>query len=299
MERWCGERFGIPLKNLTRFDAINILSLRQFDHLFSVQGLETLYPFFEHWGINPENLSGLTLALGQEKGKSAQGICFVLQIPDEVVVLMRPEGGWIDLETLWHELGHGFSAVFTSPDLSMVEREMATSFSLSESFAFLNQNLTFSLPFLTRQLGLGLRDAENLRRHKLLKDFSMFRRYAAKFIAEYEMFLRGDLSSGEPYAEIMQRYTGFYYQPESHLFDLVPEFYCLDYILGWTGEAVMENHLRERLGEDWMFKGEAGQILKDWWRQGNQWDLPLFLDRNGLQQMSMERLVKRWKEALQ
>jgi hypothetical protein len=68
-----------------------------------------------------------------------------------------------------------------------------------------------------------------------LKDLSVFRRYAAKFISEYEMFSGGDLSDGRPYAETMARITGFYHQPESHLFDLVPEFYCADYLLGWTG----------------------------------------------------------------
>ena len=298
MEKWCRERFGTPLAKLTRFDSINILSLGQFDDLFPVKQLEELYPFFGHWGIDPEKIPGLTLELGREKGKSAQGICFVLQAPDEIYILMRPEGGWIDLETLWHELGHGFSAAHTSPDLSMVDKDMATSFSLSESFAFLNQNFTLSPPFLTRQLGLHPRDAENLYTHKILKDFSMFRRYAAKFIAEYEMFLHGDLSDGEPYARIMSRYTGFYYQPESHLFDLVPELYCLDYILGWMGEAVMENHLRDLLGEEWMFTGEAGKILKKWWSQGNQYDLPVFLERNGLDEMSMERMVKRWETVL-
>ncbi len=298
MEKWCRERFGMPLAKLTRFDSINILSLRQFDDLFAVKQLEELFPFFSHWDMDPEHIPGLTLELGREKGKSAQGICFVLQAPDEIYILMRPEGGWIDLETLWHELGHGFSAAYTSPDLSMVEKDMATSFSLSESFAFLNQNLTLSPYFLTRQLGLQPRDAENLYTHKVLKDLSMFRRYAAKFLAEYEMFLNGNLSDGEPYAKIMGRYTGFYYQPESHLFDLVPELYCLDYILGWMGEAVMEDHLRKLLGEEWMFTGEAGRILKQWWSQGNQNDLPVFLEQNGIAKMSMERMIKRWETVL-
>ena len=63
---------------------------------------------------------------------------------------MRPEGGWGDLETLWHELGHGLSAAFTSPDISMVMRDMGTSFALSEAFAFLNQSLVLFNPFSGR-----------------------------------------------------------------------------------------------------------------------------------------------------
>lgn len=298
MEKWCGERFGRPLSELTRFDSINLLSLRQFDHLFPTRGLDKLTGFFENWGIDPENAPGLTLELGREAGKSAQAICLILGTPEEVYVLMRPEGGWGDLETLWHELGHGFAAVFTSPDLPMVIRDMGTSFALSEGYAFLNQNLALSFPFLTEYLGLSNEDARLLAYHKSLKDLCMFRRYGAKFLAEYKMFMGGDLSDGKPYAEIMARYTGFYYQPESHLFDLVPEFYCLDYVLGWMAEAVMESHLRECFGQRWMFEAEVGRILKGWWSQGNQYNLTEFLKKNRLKAMDLSMMIRRWRKEL-
>jgi hypothetical protein len=299
MERWCREKFSRPLSDLTRFDAINLLSLRQFDDLFPGKGLDVLTPFFKTWGIDPFKTPGLTLELGRGKDKSAQAICLMLQVPEEIYVLMRPEGGWGDLETLWHELGHGLSAVFTSTDLSMVMRNMGTSFALSESFAFLIQNMALSNPFLEEFMGLSPEDSKTLSYHKSLKDLAMFRRYAAKFISEYDMFLRGDLSSGEPYAQMMARYTGFSYQPESHLFDLVPELYCLDYVLGWMAETVLERQLRERLGPGWMFEPETGRILKGWWGQGNQYDLPRFLFQNGLGEMSAEAMVKRWEKGLE
>ena len=298
MERWCREKFARPLSDLTRFDAINLLSLRQFDDLFPGKGLDALTPFFNIWDIDPAKTPGLTLELGREAGKSAQAICLMLQVPEEIYVLMRPEGGWGDLETLWHELGHGLSAVFTSPDLSMVMRDMGTSFALSESFAFLLQNLALSRPFLKDFMGLSTEDSKTLSYHKTLKDLAMFRRYAAKFLSEYDMFLTGDLSSGEPYAQTMARYTGFYYQPESHLFDLVPELYCLDYVLGWMAETVLEKHLRESLGTRWMFEPETGRILKGWWRQGNQYSLLEFLARNHLLEMSPDLMIKRWEKNL-
>ncbi len=299
MERWSRERFSRPLFDLTRFDAINLLSLRQFDELFPGKALDALTPFFKNWAIDLDKTPGLNLELGREEGKSAQAICLMLQVPEEVYVLIRPEGGWGDLETLWHELGHGLSAVFTSPGLSMVMRDMGTSFALSESFAFLNQNIVLSRPFLEESLGLSLDNSKILSYHKTLKELSMFRRYAAKFIIEYDMFMGGDLSNGEPYARIMKQHTGFYYQPESHLFDLMPELYCLDYVMGWMAEAVLESYFRERLGTRWMFEPETGRILKGWWAQGDQYDLPRFLAQNGLNEMSSDLMVKRWEKGLE
>jgi oligoendopeptidase F len=68
----------------------------------------------------------------------------MVRIPEEVHILMRPEGGWIDMETLWHELGHGLSAVATDPSLPAVDRDLATTFNLSEAYAFLLQRMALS-----------------------------------------------------------------------------------------------------------------------------------------------------------
>jgi hypothetical protein len=298
MEQWCRERFGHKLDELTRFDAIHILGLGHLDAFFPEKPVDTFTPFFNYWGVDIENTPGLNLKIGREKGKSAQAISFVLQVPEEIYIVMKPEGGWVDLETLWHELGHGLSAVFTSPGLSIVNKDLATSFSLSEAFAFLNQNITLSTPFLETLLELAPDVSEQLHYYKVLKDLSLFRRYGAKFLAEYEMFQTGNLSNGRPYAEMMARYTGFYYQGESHLFDLVPELYSLDYVLGWLTETIMEGHLNDRLGADWMFQEEAGRRLKQWWRQGNEHDISNFLELNGLEALNTDRIMKRWKEAL-
>ncbi len=298
MECWSRERFGLPLKKLTRFDAINILSLVQFDDFFPEKSMEKLIGFFNKWSIDLKKTQGLNLELKREKKKSSQAICFILQVPEEVYVLMQPEGGWVDMETLSHELGHGLSAVFTSPELSMIDREMATSYSLSESYAFLLQNMALSRPFLKEYLGMDTGDVKELVYYKMLKDLSVFRRYAAKFISEFEMFSKGDLSDGESYARLMARYTGFYYQPESHLFDLVPEFYSLDYLLGWMGESIMERYLSESLGTGWMLRHETGDILKKWWSQGNRLDIFQFFEINGLGPLTTDLLLKRWKENL-
>ena len=298
MNRWTRRRFDLPLDALSRFDAITLLSLGEFDHLFPTKKIEDLTTFFHYWDINLVNIPGLNMDLEREAGKSAQAMCFILQVPEEVYILMQPEGGWVDLETLWHELGHGLSAVFTSPHLSIVDRDLALSHSLSESFAFLLQNLSLSIPFLENHLELNPEDAEELSYYKVLKDLSVFRRYAAKFLAEYEMFLSGDISNGKPYAETMLRYTGFRYQPESHLFDLVPEFYSLDYVMAWMAEAIIEDYLKEVLGSHWIFRPETGQFLKKWWKQGNRYDIFKFLEQNNLDSLSPERLLRRWQRVL-
>lgn len=295
MNRWSHERFNLPLQRLTRFDAIYMLGLSQWDRLCPVEHPESTLEFFSRWNTDPLHHPGLHLDLGQTTEKSAQAISIMIRVPGEIHILMRPEGGWIDVESLWHELGHGLSAAATDPTLPAVDRELATTFGLSEVYAFLLQRLALSRPVLQSTMGVPEEAAATVGYYKDLKDLAVFRRYAAKFICEYDMFRDGNRSDGRPYAETMARVTGFYHQPESHLFDLVPEFYCADYLLGWMGEALLDNHLRRRFGPAWSLEADAGEMLKSLWRQGNTLDIFDFFEKNGLGRLTPAPLLQRWK----
>lgn len=295
MEAWSRDRFGRALETLSRFDAIYMLSLSQWDPLFPAVPLKDTLAIITRWGIDLSAMARLHLDIEPTPGKSAQAISVMVRIPHEVHILMRPESGWIDLETLWHEMGHGLSAVCTQPTLPSVDRELATAFSLSEVYAFTMQRMAMSPEFLESVMHLPEQTINRLSFYKDLKDLSVFRRYAAKFISEYDMFTNGDFGDGAPYAETMARATGFYHQPESHLFDLVPEFYCADYLLGWLGEAVMSDYLVDRFGESGYFARDTGHWLLSLWRQGNALDIFDFFKQNAIGEISATPLLKRWQ----
>ncbi|RLB78470.1 MAG: hypothetical protein DRH15_10070 [Deltaproteobacteria bacterium] len=294
MEHWASSRFGVGLKELTRFDAINLLSLSEFDHLFPPGALESLRRFFTNWDLDLDENRSITIEMDKAPEKSPQAICFVLEVPDEVYVLVKPQGGWIDVEGLGHELGHALFAANTSPRLPFVHREICMGGALSEAFAFLIQNMTMSVPFMVEQLGVDEQIADMLYRYKALRDLSVFRRYGARFLSEVEMFRSGDFGTGKVYSEFMRRYTGFFYQPEACLFDLVPEFYSLEYVMAWMGEAMMEKSLREKFGERWMFEPKAADLIRDWWSEGCRDELDGFLRRKSLGELSAECLLDRW-----
>ena len=294
MEGWSQDRFGLSLDSLSRFDAIYLLSLSQWDHLCPVASPAETLDFFRNWDIDPAGLPGLHLDIHTTTTKSAQAITVMVDVPGEVHILMRPEGGWIDVETLWHELGHGLAAVYTDPFLDVVDRELATAFNLSEAYAFFLQRMALSPPVLDSVMRLPATTIETLSYYRELKDLSIFRRYAAKFICEYEMFANGDISDGRPYAETMAHHTGFYHQPESHLFDLVPEFYCADYLLGWLGESVLHEYGVGRWGPDGCLTAAMGRWLQSLWRQGNGLDREAFCAHNHLGEWSAAPLLRRW-----
>ncbi len=299
MESWVQESIGLPLSELNRFDAIYLLGLGELDKFFPAHiPLVEHLDFFNHWGIQVAKTPGLHLEIGYSPKKSSQAMSFALRIPQDIHLVMNPQGGWIDLETLFHETGHALSHVFTSPELSPPEKDFFTSNTLSETYAFLLQNMCLSPPFLEQRLGLSPQEIDTITFYKTLKDLSVFRRYAGKFLAEHQMFEENNLTEGEIYATLLKRYTGFYYRPETQLFDLAPEFYALDYLVSWMAEATMEKYLRQTLGPEWMLRSEAGDILRDWWASGNRYELDEFFQVNGLGAISSEDILNRWLDKI-
>ncbi len=295
METWSQRSLGIPLHELNRFDAVYLLGLGEFDDLFPDQiPLRDHLNFFNQWAIQVNNMPGLCLDTSLSPKKGAQAMSFALSIPDEIHLVMNPQGGWIDLETLFHEMGHALSHVLTSPALSAAEKDFFTSNTLSETYASLLQNMCFSPFFLERHLGLSSNEIEKMSFYKALKDLSVFRRYVGKFLAEYEMFKENEVANGEIYATLMEKHTGFAYRSETHLFDLVPEFYAFDYVISWMAEATMEKTLVQTLGYDWMFKPEAGEILKDWWWCGNRYEIDEFMSVKGIGPIDYRDIMERW-----
>ena len=183
-------------------------------------------------------------------------------------------------------------------DLAPADKDFFTSNTLSETYAFLLQNMCFSPPFLERQLRLSSKEIEEISFYKVLKDLSVFTRYAGKFLAEYRIFKENDIENGQIYADLMKEHTGFFYHPETHLFDLVAEFYSLDYVVSWMAEATMERTLVTNFGDAWMFKPEAGKTLKEWWSLGNQHGVEEFFRIRGIGTINHLDILARWRSKL-
>jgi hypothetical protein len=55
-----------------------------------------------------------------------------------------------------------------------------------------------------------------------------------------------------------------------YLADVDPGFYCACYLRSWALETHLRRHLRERFGPAWFDSAEAGELLRDLWREGQR-----------------------------
>ena len=274
---WLNTTTGLSLNKASRFDAIYLLGLRYLDHMFP-RGItiEEILGFFRKWGMDLVENPAIHIHVEGKPGR--QSYCIPINIPKDVHVIVGPLRGWLDMESLFHELGHALSFIYTDQALAPEEKDFFQSGALSEAFAFLLQKMCMSREFLQEILGLSSENAQIVSRAHMLKWLTLTRRYAAKLVIEVENFQLRKLKKGQAlYSEVMRMETGFHYDPETYLFDLMPDFYSLDYFQAYIGAACLWDHLNKAVGERWVMNPETGSILRCWWHNGNRLDLTAFL----------------------
>ncbi len=281
----------IPLEEASRYDAIYLLGMRYVDNLFPKKfngnkGITSLLDkFFKRF------LDISQLRIHVKMGKS-QSYCIPLEIPQRVHVLIGDLRGWLDLEGLFHELGHAIFFANNQKTQDPIYKDFYQSYALCEAFAFLFQMVSMEPLFLERVLGIEDEVANALSCLHKLKFFTLSRRYGAKFVIEYENFARDFISRGqENYASLMKRYTGFRYGEETYLFDLMPDFYSLDYFLAFLAAFQMEAYLKAAYGKDWFFKDKASSFIKAICKEGNRLHLEAFLEKYFSFNLSFEEIL--------
>ncbi len=274
---------GLSLEQASRFDAIYLLGLRYLDRFFPDRlSNDDILGFFHKIGYTLVS-EPARLIIHEQDDPGVQPYCIPVHIPGEVHIIVGPMKGWLDLESLCHELGHAMTFLYADAKLPPEQTDFFQSGALSESFAFLFQKMCMSKEFLHEVLGLDTDRAEMISRVHEVKWLTLARRYAAKLVIEVENFQQGHLQRGEQYyADTMQQETGFYYDPETYLFDLMPDFYSLDYFQAFLGSASIEKYLQNMYGATWYLGTAAGSMLQQWWSEGNGLDLADFIkDKTG------------------
>ncbi len=271
---------GLSLEQASRFDAIYLLGLRYLDRFFPDQlHVSDILGYFQETGYLLVSESE-QLVIHENDDPGVQPYCIPVNIPGEIHIIMGPLKGWLDLETLCHELGHALSFLYADAGLPPEQIDFFQSGGLSESFAFLFQKICMSKEFIHEVLSVDSDLAQMISEIHEVKWLTLSRRYAAKLAIEGENFRQGHLQRGEQhYADTMQQETGFYYDPETYLFDLMPDFYTLDYYQAFLGSAAIEQYLKGVYGGRWYLEAEASGMLKQWWREGNSQDLSDFMKK--------------------
>jgi hypothetical protein len=262
---------GIGFDSLRRSDLAYFFRAKTHDRLFPAERLvESFERTLTGLGIDLRRQENVLLDLDQRPRKSPRAFCAPVRVPQEVHLVIPRRGGRDDFAALFHEGGHAEHYAGVDPELPFEFRHLGDN-SVTEGFAFLLEHLVEDPVWLEEILGVSADDyLSYVRASKLI----FLRRYAAKL--SYELVLH----SGERplkempalYARRLGEAVGVEWPALTYLSDVDEGYYCANYLRAWAFEAQLRRHLRERFGERWFASSEAGDLLRQVWRQGQRLD---------------------------
>ena len=135
-------------------------------------------------GVDLRAQRNVELDLQDRPNKSPRGFCVPIEIPDRVVLVIKPQGGPDDWRSLFHEAGHTEHFAHTSASLAPEEKRLGDN-AVTEGWAMLMEHLVHDPAWLNRRLDVP-RTPELVAEGATLLLY-MVRRYSAKLLYELEL----------------------------------------------------------------------------------------------------------------
>jgi hypothetical protein len=252
----------------------DLLALFRYPHLqgaFPRGELErTARKWCAAWLLDPGADGAVKWDLEDRPKKRARAFCAPIEVPDRVVLSVRPRGGFADYSALFHELGHAlhFASIGTqTPGETPFEVRRCGDLSTAEAFAYVFHYLLYDWRWLKRHLDLD-RDAD-LVRELLVYELFRARGRAARLPYELELYRRGPRPAlADMYRDALGRATRCDWPAALYLWDVDPRFYSARYLRAWMLETRLFETMREKFDEDYWRNPRASAWLAKLWNRG-------------------------------
>jgi len=267
-------------------------------YLFRAPGFDRLFPKEAMIPALTHTLAGMGIDLAQQENlepdieprplKSPRAFCVPIRVPEEVRLVIKPQGGQDDYASLLHEAGHAEHFANVDPDLAFPYKRLGDN-SVTEAYAFLFHYLLLNPRWLERVLG-----AEDFSQYLDLARFQklwLLRRYSSKLIYEQELHTRLE-GADEQYVAHLGDALGVAIGSENYLADVDDAFYCAQYLRAWIFEVQLRRFLENQYGAEWFTRREAGDYLISLWRQGQEFSPEELVTDMGYDELDSRYLVE-------
>jgi hypothetical protein len=268
-DRFFRSRVGIGLAEVARWDVGRAWRGADWDSVFSSDlMLPALEGTLADLGIDLRGQQNVELDLEERPSKDPRAFCSPIEVPGRVVLVMQPQGGPNDWRALFHEAGHTEHFAHTDASLAPEERRLGDN-AVTEGWAMLLEHLTTDPVWLERRLDFP-RPYE-FAAEGAVQLLWLVRRYCAKLLYELEFHTAEDVAALRPrYVELLGDATKVEPAATDYLGDIDNGFYASQYLRAWALEAQLRAYLRERFGNAWFSRREAGSLLRELWAEGQK-----------------------------
>ena len=298
MERVAKSRLGLALDDLRREDMAFLLGGAEFDPLFPEGGMAAVAEdIAKGLGLDPTANGRVAYDLEERDGKSHRSCAYPIRIPEEIVVAVRPKAGHAALRQFVQQVGEAMHRAHVDASLPFEFRSLAAP-SVIQASGHLFSQVLLEREWLAARPGVSSR-LDALRQILALKEVYFIRLLATQF--RYELVLHADGSFERKdviFSDMIQEHCSVHFAPEAYLFFTDFHFNSAVYLRGMLLETLLRRRLKERFGEGWRRRKEAGGFLKDLWKGGGRIAHADALERLGGREYDFSPLVEDMKALL-
>ena len=263
------DRVGMPLAEAERWDKDRMMRGTTWDDAFpGDRMIPALRATLGDLGVDLDGQENVHLDVENRPLKDPRAFCVPIEVPEKVMLVIKPTGGPDDWRALFHEAGHTEHFAHTSPNLAVEDRRLGDN-AVTEGWAMLFEHLTDEPQWLQRMLSFP-------RPHDYAAEGAAVllyyvRRYCAKLLYEIEFHQADDPTSlQDRYVELQSTALKITPAREDYLWDMDGSFYVHAYLRSWALEAQLRAFLREKFGNDWFTQRSAGSLLRELWSEGQR-----------------------------
>ncbi|HZT93884.1 MAG TPA: hypothetical protein VE985_05355 [Gaiellaceae bacterium] len=296
-DRFFRSRIGLGLGDVTRWDVGRAWRGTEWDAAFPRDRmLPALEGTLADLGIDLRAQPNVELDLEERPSKDPRAFCSPIEVPGRVVLVLKPQGGPDDWRALFHEAGHTEHFAHTDAGLSPEERRLGDN-AVTEGWAMLLEFLTIDPAWLERRLGFP-------RPYEFAAEGAaqllwLVRRYCAKLLYELDFHSAEDVTALRPrYVELLREATKVEPAGADYLGDIDSGFYASAYLRAWAFESQLRAYLRERFGNAWFSRREAGSLLRELWAEGQKPTADELLHEVSGETLELAAVADRIREAL-
>ncbi|MFQ6059768.1 MAG: hypothetical protein ACE5KV_00525 [Thermoplasmata archaeon] len=284
------EGIGLKLEDAEKHDIAYLLRAKRFDRYFKKGGsLAALKKTLKGLGIDLDAQENIIVDVEEREKKTPRAFCAPVEVPNRIMLVTMPQGGYMDYSSLFHEAGHAEHYANVSPDEPMEFKYLGDN-SVTESFAFVFDYLLTDRNWVDEYVKIP--DVDEYIHHAYLEKLFILRRYGAKL--EYEMKLHTEGVGGmdQVYKSTLEDALLFKHPGKHYLLDHDDGFYCAHYLRAWIFEAQLRELLKEKFGEKWFLNADSGAYLRNLWSVGQKYNIVELAQNEGFQGLDLEPLTE-------
>jgi oligoendopeptidase F len=290
MENALLDKVGVRLDEAELHDVAFLLRAREFDEYFPKEGaVKALCKMLAALGFCLEEQKNIMIDMEERPTKSPRAFCSAIRVPQEVKIVIMPQGGQDDYASLFHEAGHAEHCAHMSPKLAVEYKRLGDD-SVSEAFAYFLEYLLTDENWLNQNI--PMKEVDEYLDFFSLGKLHWLRRYGAKLSYELELHTADTLEGmDEVYKKTLEKTLKYKHPKNRYLLDWDDGFYCTQYLRAWIFEEQLKATLKEKFGEEWFNSKEAGAFLKNLWAYGQKYDAVELVRMLGYEDLSIEPLL--------